>query len=225
MLLKSINYQSDDRRHALDHVQQVFTECFDHVDNLEALVICLSNMIQKALWGWIRQIKQCNHQIQCHLYWSPSTFQLLWLVAKLPEHSDGSVPRLARLLNDRSRSQVASMKPYTTGKHITSFYQSKLCSLWTSAQKTLSSKYFILRQHFSPSIMNRPQRREWKNEKISEIECAEERGPIWQLVFRKVVSFLLEMLLNLSVLTVFHLGWMWKNDVIWKKKWEGRASC
>ncbi len=129
MLLKSINYQSDDRRHALDHVQQVFTECFDHVDNLEALVICLSNMIQKALWGWIRQRKQCNHQIQCHLYWSPSTFQLLWLVAKLPEHSDGSVPRLARLLNDRSRSQVASMKPWTTGKHITSFYQSQSFAL------------------------------------------------------------------------------------------------
>lgn len=41
--------QSDDRRHVEDCAQQVFQQSFDHIDNLEALEICLSNMIQQAL--------------------------------------------------------------------------------------------------------------------------------------------------------------------------------
>ncbi len=38
--------QSDDGRHGVDCVQQVFQQSFDHVDDLEALEICVSNMIQ-----------------------------------------------------------------------------------------------------------------------------------------------------------------------------------
>ncbi len=41
-----MNYQSDDRRHVVDCVQQVFQRSFDHVDHLEALEICVSNMVQ-----------------------------------------------------------------------------------------------------------------------------------------------------------------------------------
>ncbi len=42
---KSMKYHSDDKRHVVDHVQQVF-QSFDHVDKLEALEICVSNMNQ-----------------------------------------------------------------------------------------------------------------------------------------------------------------------------------
>ncbi len=32
--------------HVVDFVQQVFQQSFDHVDNLETLEMCISNMIQ-----------------------------------------------------------------------------------------------------------------------------------------------------------------------------------
>ncbi len=35
-LLKSIHFQSDDRRHVADCAQKIFQKSFDHVDNLEA---------------------------------------------------------------------------------------------------------------------------------------------------------------------------------------------
>lgn len=43
--LESINYQSNDRRLVVDFVQQAST-CFDRVDNLEAIEMCVSDMIQ-----------------------------------------------------------------------------------------------------------------------------------------------------------------------------------
>ncbi len=36
---KSLNYQSDNRRHVVDCVQQVFQQSFYHVDHLETLEI------------------------------------------------------------------------------------------------------------------------------------------------------------------------------------------
>lgn len=36
-LLKGMNYQSDNRRHVLDCIQQDFHRSFDHVGDLEAL--------------------------------------------------------------------------------------------------------------------------------------------------------------------------------------------
>ncbi len=51
LLKKSINYQSDDRRHVRDCVQQVQQQSSDHVDNLENLEIGISNMTKLALKG------------------------------------------------------------------------------------------------------------------------------------------------------------------------------
>ncbi len=44
--LQSMNYQSGDNRHVEDCVQQVLQQSFDHLNNLDALEIQVSNMIQ-----------------------------------------------------------------------------------------------------------------------------------------------------------------------------------
>lgn len=41
-----VNYHFNERRHVEEYVQQVFQQCFNHVENLEALDFCISNMIQ-----------------------------------------------------------------------------------------------------------------------------------------------------------------------------------
>ncbi len=40
--------QSDDRRHVVNCVQQVFQEGFSHVDHFEALVICISDRLDRV---------------------------------------------------------------------------------------------------------------------------------------------------------------------------------
>jgi len=45
-----MNYQSNHRRHEVHRVQQDFQKkSFDHIDNLETLEMCVSNLIQYAL--------------------------------------------------------------------------------------------------------------------------------------------------------------------------------
>ncbi len=46
LLAKNISYQSNDRRHAIDCIQQGFQQRFDYTHNLEALEICVSNSLE-----------------------------------------------------------------------------------------------------------------------------------------------------------------------------------
>lgn len=40
-LVLAKNYQSNNKRHVVNCVQQVFHQCFDHADNLQALEMCI----------------------------------------------------------------------------------------------------------------------------------------------------------------------------------------
>ncbi len=64
-LVLAKNYQSNNKRHVVNCVQQVFHQCFDHADNLQALEMC----IKCDTVGFIVLIYAYTYSAWQHILW------------------------------------------------------------------------------------------------------------------------------------------------------------
>lgn len=112
--------------------------------------------------------------------------------------------------NDRSRSQGASMKPWTTGKHISSFYQTQSFALSELQRKrplARNTSSCASTSAVNQDSSSEKEMEEWGN--IGNRMCGRARANLTARKVAKPDCFLLEVLFNLSFLTIFHSGWMW----------------